>query len=330
MPRARWGLQLDVENFEAYHRLYGGVADLSRIGAGFSARLNVIRLPRLVLHERRVEGVLSNRTWACVGRHGFDHITLHLLRSGDFVSGPPGAERRLQPGEVVVLDTSRPHVSRMTTRADLLTIQVARAHVAEVISDPAGIHGTVLPAAACGLLTDFLASLTRRSASLQPDPSAHVAAAAINLLSLGLKGLPASAEALPAEAGDALRRRRAEAFIATRLPDPNLDAHAVADGIGISRSVLYRVFGVDGGVRRFIQQRRLDELRRALLRPGETRRLGSLAYAHGFATESHCSRAFAAAFGLPPGQFRTELTRPDADEAIDREDSLIGLARALY
>ena len=323
---------MQIENFDAYHRVYGGVSDLSRVGDRFSAGLKVLSLPRLVLHERHIEGVLQNRTRACVGRHGFDHITLHLLRGGDLVSGPPGAERRLRPGQITVLDTSRPHVSQMMARADVISVQLARAHVREVLPDLTAVHGAILSADASRVLAEFLGSLTRRSETLPADPMASLASAAIHLLGLALNDLPASARALPAEAGDALRRRRADAFIAEHLSDPNLDADAIAAAIGISRSVLYRIFNVDGGVRRYIQQRRLNGLRRALLDPGEGRRLSSLAHAYGFTTQSHFSRSFATAFGLPPGQFRTELQRRwnDADARASREENLIDLARALY
>ncbi|MCJ2109980.1 helix-turn-helix domain-containing protein [Methylobacterium sp. E-025] len=323
---------MKVESFDAYHRLYSGVADLSRIGESFKASLNVIRLPRMILHERRVEGVVQNRTWACVGRHGFDHITLHLLRAGDFVSGPPGAERRLQPGEIAVLDTSFPHVSQLRTHADIVTVQLARVDVQEVLPDLTGIHGAVLSADASRLVAGLLGSLTQTPTPLPADPTGHIASATINLLGLALKSVPASSRTLSTEAADILRRRRAQAFITAQLSDPRLDAETIAAGIGSSRSVLYRLFSADGGVRRFIQQQRLNGLRRALSNPDEERGISRLVYEYGFSSDSHCNRAFAATFGLPPGQFRVELRRARTNDNMQAgvEDILLRSTRTLY
>lgn len=298
--------------FEAYSHLYGQATELLRIGERFEAQVEAFRLPRMAVYERRLSGVLHRRDWARVGRDGFDHITLHVLIAGDLVAGPMGRERHLRPGEVLVLDTSRPHVSQME-RAHLFTVQLAREHVRGVLGDVDRLHGTVLPVAAGGLLTDFVASFARRVGNLPADTTGHAARAAIELLGLGLRNLPVSAETLSAVSGDVLRRTRAEAFIAAHLSDPDLDADAVAAGIGSSRSILYRVFGDDGGVRRFILRRRLDALRRALLEPKEERRLGCLAHAYGFVSQSHCNRAFAAAFGIPPGQFRRARTTGGVD-----------------
>ncbi|MCJ2009858.1 helix-turn-helix domain-containing protein [Methylobacterium sp. J-092] len=323
---------MEVERFDAYHRLYGGVADLSRIGESFKAKVNVIQLPRMILHERRVRGVVQNRTWACVGRHGFDHITLHLLRAGDFVSGPPGAEHRLQPGEIAVLDTSLPHVSQFRTHADIVTVQLARVDVEEVLPDLTGIHGAVLSADACRLVAGLLSSLTQPSTPLPADPTGHIASATINLLGLAPKGVPASNRTLSTEAADTIRRRRAQAFIAAQLSNPKLDAETIAAGIGSSRSVLYRLFSVEGGVRRFIQQQRLNDLRRALSNSNEGRGIGKLVYDYGFNSDSHCNRAFAATFGLPPGQYRIELRRARTNDNMQAgvEDILLRSTRTLY
>ncbi|TXM88755.1 helix-turn-helix domain-containing protein [Methylobacterium sp. WL122] len=112
-----------------------------------------------------------------------------------------------------------------------------------------------------------------------------------------------------------LRRERAEAFIATRLSDSTLDAETIARGVGVSRSVLYRSFSEDGGVANVLRLRRLESLRACLRRPSETRSIAALAFACGFGSESHCNRAFHAAFGRPPGQFRADLQRARASRA---------------
>jgi AraC-like DNA-binding protein len=304
-------IKLDAANesdFEAYRHLYSRAAETSLTGGRFQAQVKIFRVPRMVIFERRVGGVVHRRDWARVGRDGFDHITLHIPIAGDLVAGPVGEERRLQSGEILVLDTSRPHVSQLE-KTHLFSVQLARAHVQAVLGDVDCLHGSVLPKPAGGMLADFVASFARRIETLPPDTMGHVARATIELFGLGVRNLQVSDTALSAVSGDTLWRTRAEAFITAHLADPGLNADAVAAGIGTSRTILYRVFSDEGGVKQFIQRQRLDGLRRALLTPGEERRLGCLAHAYGFASQSHCNRIFAAAFGLPPGQFRTKFGR---------------------
>lgn len=107
-------------------------------------------------------------------------------------------------------------------------------------------------------------------------------------------------------------RWRAEAFIDAHLDDRTLDVDRVAAGIGATRSTLYAAFAPVNGVAREILRRRVMRLSEALLRPHEARSIAALAFDLGFADESHCSRAFRAKFGCPPGQFRAEARRAHA------------------
>jgi AraC-like DNA-binding protein len=84
-------------------------------------------------------------------------------------------------------------------------------------------------------------------------------------------------------------RRRARQYIDAH---PAATPDAVAKGIGVSRSVLYRAFEPSGGVARYIRTRRLAQLRTLLAQPDEGGRIADLAYRCGFSSESDCSRAF--------------------------------------
>lgn len=297
-----------VCDFEAYNNVYGSSVDIDRADGHFKAIVSVLGTSRMIMYERHVSGVQHSRTAERVRRDDYDHIALHLLLSGEFVTGPMGVERRLMPGEIMVVDTSRPHRSRMK-EAHVISVQLAREHVRSILKDVDHLHGTVLPANVAGLLSDFMLSLVLRAEALPPNGADHTARAMIELLGLALFGLPITTRALSHEAADPIRRGRAEAFIAAQLTDSSLDAKTVALGIGTSRSTLYKLFSDDGGIARYIQRQRLDAVRKALLRPSEDRSLSNLAYAFGFSNERHLSRLFAAAFGAPPGRFRVDVRR---------------------
>ncbi|WP_409566603.1 helix-turn-helix domain-containing protein [Methylobacterium sp. E-005] len=294
--------------FEAYHGLFSSSVDVDLIGENFKAVVHVLRTPRMIMYERHVSDVQHSRDITRVRRDNFDHFALHLLLSGEFLTGPIGSEQHLNPGEIMIVDTSRPHRSRMKN-AHVISVQLAREHVRSVLRDVDHLHGTVLPARAAGLLSDFMSSVMRRVETLPAPGTGHAGRAITELLGLAVAGLPITSGALSHEAGEPIRRRRAEAFIAEHLTDARLDARAIAIGIGVSRSTLYSLFSEDGGIARYIQRRRLDAVRKVLLRPDEDRSLAALAYTYGFSNESHFSRLFAGAFGVPPGRFRADVRR---------------------
>ncbi|GJE59647.1 hypothetical protein MPOCJGCO_1744 [Methylobacterium trifolii] len=303
----------EADGFGAYHDLYSAGSDVAQAGEAFRARVQAYRFARMLVFDRRLDGLLHSRGPLRVRRDGFDHVTLHLLLSGSLVGGAPGEENHVAPGEIIVFDTTRPQWSRAMA-AHLITVALARDLVEAGALRLPSFHGAVLPEAVGGLLADLVQSLARRASTLTPETANRAARAVAEFLAAALDG-----KALPVRNGDALeqlsllRRRRAEAFIDERLADPRLGADAIAAGVGISRTVLYRAFAEDGGVGHFIQRRRLEALRNALRRLSETRSVAALAYAYGFTSESHCSRAFRAAYGQPPGQFRAEIHRVRAD-----------------
>ncbi|WP_267355525.1 MULTISPECIES: helix-turn-helix domain-containing protein [unclassified Methylobacterium] len=308
----------DGAGFESYRRLYGIGADVEPADGPFRAEVRIRRFRRMILFERELGGLLHMRGPGRVRHDGFDHITLHLLLSGDLTGGPLGAGHRLRPGEIMVVDTRRAHWTRVE-RARLITVQLAREVVEASVSDLEPVHGIVLPAAAAGLLADFIASLVRRADDLPPVAVERAAATAAELLGLGLSVATAAplARLLSTEASQPLRRIRAEAYIDAHLADPGLNSSAIAAGIGASRSSLYAVFADEGGIVRFIQRRRLERLRADLRRSEDGRTVSALAHAHGFADESGFNRAFRAAFGMPPGRYRAAMREAREDRSGD-------------
>lgn len=306
----------DGAGFERYRRLYGIGADIVPAEGPFHAEVRIRRFRRMILFERELGGLLHLRGPGRVRHDGFDHLALHLLLAGDLTGGPLGAGHRLRPGEIMVVDTRRPHWTRVE-RARLITVQLAREVVEASVTDLESVHGLVLPETAAGLLADFISSLVRRADGLPAVAVERAAATAAELLGLGLSVATAAplARALSAEASQPLRRIRAEAYIDAHLADPRLDSAGIAAGIGASRSSLYAVFADEGGVARFIQQRRLDRLRAALRRTDDGRPVSVLARAHGFADESAFNRAFRAAFGMPPGRYRAALREARQDRS---------------
>lgn len=98
------------------------------------------------------------------------------------------------------------------------------------------------------------------------------------------------------------RRKLIHKYIDTHLDDPNLGPLQICDLFNMSRATLYRMFEQDGGVRRFIQDRRLHSAMWDLAIGGVRRgRLSRVAERWGFSSDANFNRAVKLAFGKPPG-----------------------------
>ena len=114
---------------------------------------------------------------------------------------------------------------------------------------------------------------------------------------------------------DQRRREAVACFVGANLARRDLCADDIVHATGVSRSALYRLLEKQGGVTRFIQDRRLSALRDALDRGGADR-LSDLAERFGFADEAHMRRLFVAAHGVSPAAYRDEMRAAEANEAL--------------
>ena len=297
------------DGFGAYHDLYDSGTTVSRTDGPFRAAVAAHRFPRMLLFNRQVAGAAHHRTADRIRRDKFDHINLQVLRSGSMAAGSPGDERAMRPGDIVVFDTARPQRT-FVAEADYVSVAITRDAITMALPEIGRLHGVVLSGGAASLLGDFLLSLGRHAASISSSLASESAGVAGTLLRSVIRdGVPSATPKSDVSATLEMHRWRAEAFIDAHLEERDLDVDRVAAGIGVARSTLYAAFAPVNGVARQIRDRRIRRMSEALLRPDETRSIAALAFDLGFADESHCSRAFKAEFGCPPGQFRVESRR---------------------
>jgi len=162
-----------------------------------------------------------------------------------------------------------------------------------------------LRAVAPSPFTDLIVNLIEGLAGSTSDIGGDDAAAAVESILL----LARTAQDRPHEiaapmAGDP-EMLAASRLIEERLLDPALDAAGLMQALRLSRSSLYRAFQPVGGVNAYIRRRRLEHARDVLARrTGPRPTVGEVAQSHGFASDSHFSRAFRKAFGHSPGARR--------------------------
>ena len=79
----------------------------------------------------------------------------------------------------------------------------------------------------------------------------------------------------------------------------------IAAGLRISRSTLYALFKPEDGIESFVFARRLDRAFETIVNDsGRAAEIGTIAFANGFKSAAHFSRAFLIKFGLNPSEVR--------------------------
>jgi AraC-like DNA-binding protein len=102
------------------------------------------------------------------------------------------------------------------------------------------------------------------------------------------------------------RRLQARRYIEAHLREPDLSSCSVAEALGISSRYLRMLFsGKEESVSRYILRRRLEECARQLSNAmWRGRTLTEIAFAYGFNSSAHFTRAFRAEYGMTPSEYR--------------------------
>jgi AraC-like DNA-binding protein len=156
------------------------------------------------------------------------------------------------------------------------------------------------------LTSQFLLQLARDVDHYSPAEAARLSTAALEVLSMRL-----ARELDVREWGTPEARRHAlltavQAFIHRHLGDPDLSPAAVATAHHISLRSLHQLFHDEGlTVAGWIRQQRLERCRRDLSDPELAHRpVAAIAGRWGYSSAGDFSRAFRAAHGLPPAEYR--------------------------
>ena len=214
------------------------------------------------------------------------------------------------PADAVHIQTGQP--------AELLVIEIGRSRAEKIIDRAAG-EQPWQPKPIVNLIDQGIASLAVEARrSLLSDPimappylealaDAMIARFACKIVGLGLGALPreALAPAIIKRVIEKIDRDLAEKI---RIED-------LAELAGLSRSHFSRAFQATTGQspQEFLIQRRLCEARNRLT--GTQQAISEIAYASGFSSQSHLTRAFKKHLGLTPGQYRNAF-RMNAAESM--------------
>jgi len=293
---------------DAFERYLVGMADLYEVsGVSEYDRLNFYNTTRTTLSAsgaiglgRSVRQTLS-RGPDTLRQSDIEGLNILINRSA-VVGDCDGRSVRAQPGALQFRDMSRPAASRLDT-VDLTTLLVPRHLLPPTLLRPE-VHGLVLAPDLPGvrLITAHLSALIDLAEGLV-EGELEAGVQALLLIAARLAGADLAVAGPELETLQGVVRRAAAEYIEHRVQIMDLPVaiDAVAAAVGVSRATLYRAFDGEGGVKKFIQDRRLHHARSVLRRRrGTTPTISDVSHQYGFASPNHFSRLFRAQYGHSP------------------------------
>lgn len=266
----------------------------------FSAEAEVCFLPDLVVSRARSTGCRLVRTAETIAARGTDQMLVVCYVRGHFDLMTDGAVRRVEPGELAVIDLSQ-EVTIAAPQVDNLGLAIARPQLEKYVPSVHRAHGFVRPDDALSrLLRSSMETIIANAATMTLVDARGVVDATLQLVAACLQPLSRQVTETGSNTASLVALK---AHIEERLLDANLGQQALLAAFGLTRSTLYRLFEPLGGVAAYITRRRLDY---AFRRLSDTRLphepVSALAARLGFSHPSAFTRAFKDAFGLSPRQ----------------------------
>lgn len=279
-------------------------------GAGFRPRTRLLRLGATRVWSTTVQPVTVRRTPELIHQSDPQVYSLTLPLEGGSEVVQAGREVVHGPYDMHLLDSSRPYDLRLfgSRSVHLVGFDVPKALLPLPPERVDRLLVRRLPGreGIGALLSGSLVRLTHDTGSFQPSDGPRVEPALIELLSgLLAHHLDVADSALPGDARRTLSER-VLAFVQEHLRDPRLTPSAIAAAHHISVSHLHRVLRKEGiTVAAWIRRQRLERARRELGDPAlrETS-VHRIAIGWGFTHHASFTRAFRAAYGIPPQDYR--------------------------
>ena len=255
---------------------------------------------RLALTKAETPGGAYSRTAECLRRDGLDHWCFSMATHGSRVHRTRDQISMMQPGQIMLDSLAQPfEVAR--TRSSWLFLYLPR----DLLPESSGLAqgSRMLNTPEGRLLGEHLRLLAAELPRMNAAEAERMAEAtqAMIALAVALGSRAEQATAGPVAAAQIMRLR---ALIRANLGSATFGPARLCRLAGISRSQLYRLFEVHGGVAQCIQRERLAAAHRALSNPADLRSISEIGGSVGLFDPSSFSRMFRRSYGISPRELR--------------------------
>lgn len=236
-------------------------------------------------------------------------LLISLHKKGPAVISQGGRESRVEPGDVFVLDPSRPfyiETGEIETHSVYVNAAALRSLAPEL--ELATARAIRCDSGAAALFRSTLDEVFALAPSLTEDMADDISEALVHLFAPVVRASVNSSERCPGRLA-AMHRQRIMRFARENLSDSALDGNTIAKAVNLSPRHVYQIFdGEDKPLMRWVWSERLARCRRDLEQPTlKTKSIGEIAFQWGFSNVSHFSRAFKAEFGVTPRDYRRQV-----------------------
>jgi AraC-like DNA-binding protein len=250
----------------------------------------------------------ADRTRRHIQAMDADFCKVDVVTRGEVVLEQDGRQARLRAGDFAFVDLSRPAHWTNTWSTQIVAIAFPRKLLPLPADDVAGLTavGITPDDGPDALFSSTARQLARQAGHLDPAGGARVGTAALDLLTVALAGRLDRHGEVPDDVPRRALLLHVHAFVEDQLADPELTPGTVARSHHVSLRSLYKLFeGERTSVAGLIRQRRLERCRRDLLDPslGDVP-VSAIAARWGLTNAAHFSRAFRAAYGASPVEYR--------------------------
>jgi len=291
------------EAFARWHEVCHPVFEVEPKGKlnSFKAAFEFYELSGLVFSHVIHSAAIYRRTRAHLRGGENDFFALQLIFRGREQGEADGRPFSVGPGRIVLRDWARPFNS-IAEETEQVRVIIPRERIIlrHSLADREPAASWDSQSMQGRILANTLIAVWRMLPEARAEDAPTLASGLLGLLNglLSPTPEPAGMQALHRASLAAM-----QAFIEERLWNANLGVDDLVHAFHQSRPVIYRMFRDVGGVRAFIQERRLLRSFRELSAAAQTARpIWQLATQWGFRDPAYFHRAFKSRFGLTAGK----------------------------
>jgi len=269
----------------------------------FEAELRVGALGPLGIARVQCSSADIERTRAHVTRHNHRLFSFLVIQRGSGTFSHYGHNTALATGDTTLCDSSTPHCMTCSDDTEIAIIRCPPDILRRYVPFPEQLCGLKLERAAtfADVATSMVQSVWRQCEAGVPDRFGT--SMARNLLDVFATSYAVSFDDGGADSSVVTARRiQAQRFVEAHLRDQDLTPARVANALHISPRYLRMLFeGEKESVTSYILRRRLEECAKQIASPlwsGHT--ITEIAFACGFNSAAHFTRAFREHYGTTP------------------------------